>query len=223
MEYWNRAAFDALGGGVTTGDPARLAALRERLDVELPAAVREWLTSDGPDLLYDPRGNRLATASTVTRLDDTPPGSDYVWLETDCQDCCDWFVRVDEGDDPPVYLLDPEDGTGESRLEYAARFSDYALVRVWEKRMFDAEVDFLLHRRIPPGAVEVLRERLTELPVTYGWAGNQGCEQVLRFDGPAMVGLALIGDTAVWSVVISDDPALRAELSTLLYGNPTLT
>ncbi|SCG66854.1 hypothetical protein [Micromonospora inositola] len=220
VRMWNAEAYALLDGEVTV-DPsaaARLDAWQRRWDVTLPAAVREWFAVGGPGRIM--QDNDLAGVDWLALLDDTGPGARLLHLEDDSQGCCTWVVPLDAGDDPPVLLLAPDDATGESGRVYAERFTVYTLARAWETRLFEA-LDrsgdgFDLDHPLPSGALDRLAGRLTALPVTHGWAGNQGCDALYRFDGPAMVGLAVAGDVVLWSAVASDDRALRDELRALV-------
>ena len=69
----------------------------------------------------------------------------------------------------------------------------------------------------PPDAVKDLVALLRQGPTTYGWAHNQGCDAVYRFDGEAArVSLALTGGAAVWTVTSAPDPELRTVIADTL-------
>jgi len=53
-------------------------------------------------------------------------------------------------------------------------------------------------------------------PTTFGWAHNQGCDAVYRFDGPARVATAVTGTTAAWTAIATPDLALRARIADIL-------
>ncbi|MBM2622522.1 hypothetical protein JIG36_44175 [Actinoplanes sp. LDG1-06] len=94
---------------------------------------------------------------------------------------------------------------------YADSFSDYLFTADWDTRLLaegSAEFDYPL----PERAIPALRRQLDELPSTYSWAGNQGCDRVYRFGGPARVLVAVAGDQVLYSV--ADDPR-HADLSAL--------
>ncbi|MCW2143653.1 hypothetical protein BXY51_008250 [Actinoplanes cyaneus] len=156
-------------------------------------------------------------------------------VETDSQGCCRWVVRVpseplgyeqeplpgiparpDEPGwaDPPVWIADMDDPEAQLAL-YADSFSAYVLTSEWDAGVWDdasAEFDHLLK----PDVLDWLRERFTELPTTYAWADNQGCDATYRFDGPAKILIAVGGGIALYSVVHTDDPQLLAEIRTVL-------
>ncbi|XVU21024.1 hypothetical protein ACQPZJ_27565 [Actinoplanes sp. CA-054009] len=191
---WNGAAFTILGD--SEGDEDEVARMK------LPAAVREWFLRGGDRRLAAIGFNlypRLAEAD-ARFLD-----AGYLLLETDSQFCCRWVVEMAAGeDDPPVYLIDPEDYACASRERYAERFSDYTFAGAWDADLWrdkTSDVDFDLP--LQEGALDDLRRRLGALPVTYGWAGNQPCDAVLRFGSPAggeRVALAVRGDQVLWSL-----------------------
>jgi hypothetical protein len=53
-------------------------------------------------------------------------------LETDSQHCCRWVTPLDDGDDPVVYLVDPDDFTGETGTPHALSFTAYTEADVWD-------------------------------------------------------------------------------------------
>ena len=122
--------------------------------------------------------------------------------------------------DPPVYLIDPDDDACVTRSRYAATFSDYTFTAAWDATLWagDSSVDF--DHPLAGGALTVLRHRLTELPTTYGWAINQGCDAVYRFAGAAQVAVAVAGDTAVWSAIASPSPAVSGAFAALIGSTP---
>jgi hypothetical protein len=201
-----------------------VAAFERWVGAGLPAAVREWFVTDGPGRIAAGQDNVLTGHDELVRLGPTGPGGRYLPLERDSQDCCAWVVPLDEGDDPPVYLVDPDADTDDAidatRTRYVDRFTAYTRVKAWDVALFAAAResggDFEFDTALPAGALGRLSERLVALPTTYGWAGNQTCDAMYRFDGAARIAVAVQGDVALWSVVASGDPALRTELRTLL-------
>jgi hypothetical protein len=144
--------------------------------------------------------------------------SGYLLLETDSQHCCRWVTPWNSHeDDPPVYLIDPDDRSCQSRSRYAATFSTYVFAQAWDALLWGSEViatDF--DHPLPPQALPALASRFRQLPTTYGWAINQGCDAVYRFDGDARVALAVQADTALWSVAAAPSPALAATIASVL-------
>lgn len=217
---WHEAAYEVLGGD---DEPANV-----RHDVELleswtggplPDAVREWYLRGG--------GQRLAavSANLVTRTRDFDRATvgrfldhGFLLLETDSQHCCRWVVAVSAtDDDPPVYLIDPDDDACVTRSRYAATFSDYAFAHAWDAALW-AEPDLLTEfdRPLPAGALDALTARLTTLPVTHGWAMNQGCDAVHRFGGAARVAVAVDGGVALWSAIAGPLSAMRDTFARLI-------
>ncbi|WP_204015006.1 hypothetical protein [Virgisporangium aurantiacum] len=220
---------------------AAIDALERRSGLRVPAAVREWYAvRDASAWLRERRGNVLVDAHDLGR---PLNGVDYLGrgrlaTETDCQFCCRWVVRLPaardgtqplfplpqpspvEVDDPPVFLVDPEDADSHED-RYADRFTTYVLTSVWDAHLpAEAVSDF--DRPLPPDALPTLRRRFPELPATYAWAGNQDCEAMYRFDGAARILLAVKGPIMVYAVVATDDPATRAEvLATLGLAQPS--
>ncbi|WP_191837399.1 hypothetical protein [Catellatospora chokoriensis] len=213
---------------------ARLDDLERHSGLRLPAAVREWYSVGAAQRrLAERRQNPLTTTAELgeprDRIDHLAHGR--LITETDCQYCCHWVVRLapwpdgteplfplpgaasGPDDDPPVWVIDPDD-RDVTLMPYADRFSDYLLTSVWDScEPADAFSGFDLP--LPPHALDVLRQRYQELPTTYSWAGNQGCDAMYRFDGAARVLIAVAGEIALYVVVSTTDPRHEAELRSL--------
>ena len=215
---WNGAAFGVLGGPGEPDEGAGLAAVERWLGGPLPAAVREWFVLGGD--------RRLAavSANLVTRAGDLNGRTagrfldhGYLLLETDGQHCCRWVVPVTTGaTDPPVYLVDPDDDACTTRSRYAASFADYTYTAAWDAALWRGELSADFDHPLPPDALGLLGRRLTTLPATHGWAMNQSCDTVHRFDGPAKVAVAVAGGTAVWSAVAAPSPDVRDVFAALV-------
>ncbi|SNY55171.1 hypothetical protein [Paractinoplanes atraurantiacus] len=197
---WNGAAFTILGEADVENDVAQLEAYA---GTRLPAAVREWFRRGGD--------RRLAAVGSnlYPRLADVDMRfleAGFLLLETDSQFCCRWVVEVAAADDdPPVFLVDPEDYACASRERYADRFSDYTFACAWDADLWSddtSEADF--DQPLEVGALDDLRRRLGALPVTYGWAGNRSCDAVHRFGSPIggeRVALAVQSSQVLWSLM----------------------
>jgi hypothetical protein len=215
---WNVDAYSLLDVPIEVDAvaEARVAAFELRWGFTVPAAVREWIVGDWRDWTggqfadCPPRDDRLELLSPAG------PGSRFLVVDRDSQNCCAFVVSVDEHDDPPVFLVDPDDTTGASRSVYAERFTAFTQVMVWDGKLFKEIGEFEDSRALPPGALPWLLAQLEPLPTTLGWAGNQGCDAVHRFDGPAAVLLAVEAGTILHSYVVCDDPHLRAEVTAAL-------
>lgn len=198
---------------------AAIEALERGSGLRVPAAVREWYcVSTAVDWLGDRRGNFLVASHELGQ-----PVDDIDYLargqlvtETDCQFCCRWAVEIvrDAADDPPVWLIDPMDGDPFTE-RYADRFTDYVLTSVWDACL-PADAITKFDHPLPARALNKLRQRFTELPPTYAWAGSQGCDAVYRFDGTAQVTVAVEAENALYSVVNVDDDDQAAELLAIL-------
>jgi hypothetical protein len=57
---------------------------------------------------------------------------------------------------------------------------------------------------------------VTKKPTTYGWAMNQGCDTVYRFDGTAKVAVAVTDDVALWSAIDAPSAAVRDGLAEVI-------
>lgn len=230
--WWHADAYRLMGIEPTT-DPALSAhvyPVERRLGRQLPGSVREWFTTPGAvSWLADRRGNFMVSSE---QLGEPLDGVDHVSrdelaVETDCQYCCRWVVRLPaldqiDGTNQPVALADPTvdlvDPEGKDQLvqRYADRFSEYVLTSVWDAHLPSDNSDWEFDHPLRPEALSELRRRYPELPTTYGWAGNQGCDAMFRFDGGAKVLLAVAGDTALYSGVVAPSAKVRREVQTLL-------
>ncbi|BBH70660.1 hypothetical protein ACTI_73450 [Actinoplanes sp. OR16] len=191
-------------------------ALEWRWRVSVPAAVREWVVGDwrywkaGKHIDYAPN------TATLRQLAPTGREARFLVIDEDGQGCCAFVVAVDEGDDPPVYLIGPDDTAAESRSLHARSFTEYALATVWDSKQHeDGGGRWAFSRALPPGALPWLGERLQRLPRTFGWAGNRPCEVVHRFTGRADVLLAVSGDEIHHSHVNGADRAFVEQIADL--------
>lgn len=215
---WNSAAYGLLDVPVEV-DPvaeAHVAAFELRWGFAMPAAVREWVVGDWRDWVAGARSHYPPAYDLLELLDWSGPGARHLVVDRDSQNCCAFTVHVDEGDDPPVYLVAPDDTTGGSRRVYAERYTTFTRIMAWDQVLFERGGKYADARPLPPAALPWLVARFEPLPPTFGWAGNQGCDTVRRFEGPAMVMVAVEAGTILYSVVVSDDPGLLAEISTRL-------
>jgi hypothetical protein len=220
---WNEAAYEVLGGSdELTKARHELAVLEGRIGGPLPEAVHEWYLLGGDRRLASISPNSVTltqdfTSRTVGRFLD----NGYLLLETDSQHCCRWVVVTSAAyGDPPVYLIDPDDDACATRSRYAASFSDYAFTAAWDATLWAGELSAAFDHPLPSNALDALNLRLTALPVTHGWAMNQGCDAVYRFGGAAKVAVAVAGSTALWSAIVAPSPAMRDTFARLIGATP---
>ncbi|MEU4690534.1 hypothetical protein [Actinoplanes sp. NPDC023714] len=216
---WNAAAYGVIGRVAGAAEvPTEVLALQDRVGRSLPAAVEEWYRLDSDQRLAAVSCNRITQTQNLT---DQTVGrflaSGYLLLETDSQECCRWVVAAcSEEADPPVYLIDPEDDACSSRSRYADTFSDYAFTAAWDAVLWSGELFTEFDHPLPPDPLSTLGIRLTALPPTYGWAMNQGCERVYRFDGGAKVSVAVAEGVALWSAIAAPSSATREALAEIV-------
>jgi hypothetical protein len=116
IEY-HGAALEMLG--VPAGrspERERVLAERERHNgVSFPAAVTEWFALEDGDRLFHEKSNqdRLEALEELGDPDETRQG--YLRVAIENQGVVAFYVRLDEGDDPPVY--DNNDEFGEEQLD----------------------------------------------------------------------------------------------------------
>ena len=233
--WWHADAYRVMNLKPTL-DPqlgGTIDALERGSGLRVPASVREWYSVPGATAwLAHNRRNIFVSAG---QLGDPLRGADYLAsgrlvTETDCQYCCRWIVQLRPAspdaeplvpipettttpdDDPPVFLVDPEAPDSVADL-YADRFSTYVLTSVWDASMWSPEIFADFDRPLPPHALAVLRQRYPELPTTYAWAGNQGCEAVYRFsDGADRIMIAVENDIALYVVISADSQPSLADI-----------
>ena len=169
---WNEAAFGVLGGADGPAECVEFAAVERWLRGPLPAAVREWFVLGGDRRLAAVSANLLTLAGDLTgRTAGRFLDHGYLLLETDSQRCCRWVVPITTvADDPPVYLVDPDDDACVTRIRYAGSFSDHTYTAAWDATLWRGEVSADFDHPLLPDALKVLRRRLTALPATHGWA-----------------------------------------------------
>lgn len=200
---WNEEALQLLGVDPDCRDGAGAVADCERaIGRDLPAAVAEWFRSGADRRLTQLSHNHIVDLAFIGQ----PQCARFLeagllLLETDSQSCCQWVVSLDGGDDPLVYLISPDDYSGTSREPYADRFTAYTESAVWDALLFsDDGANWSFDHELRPDAIAKLESLLPRRPTTFGWAHNQGCDAVHRFDGPAKVAVAVSGTMALWTV-----------------------
>jgi hypothetical protein len=115
-----------------------------------------------------------------------------------------------------VYLIDPDDDACTSRSRYAGTFSHYTFTTAWDAVLWSGELTVEFDHLLPPQALDALRSCLTELPATHGWAMNQGCDSVYRFDGTAKVAVAIAEGAAVWSAIAAPTTGMHETLAEII-------
>jgi hypothetical protein len=220
---WNEAALQLVDIGASSAAGADLVASMEiGLRRRLPAAVREWFRAGADRRLAELSDNHIADLASLGKPDHARfLDAGLLLLETDSQYCCQWVTPLDGGDNPVVYLIDPDDFAGDSRAPYADSFTAYTEANAWDARLYRAEdTSWSFDHGLGHDAVSRLDTMLSRRPSTFGWAHNQGCDSVHRFDGPARVAVAIAGTMAVWTIVSTPDPVLRARIAEILGVPP---
>lgn len=170
--------------------------------------MAEWFGTGADRRLAQLSGNQIADLASIGEPDHARfLDAGLLLLETDSQHCCQWVTPLDGPDDPVVYLIDPDDFEGESRTPYADSFTTFTETAVWDALLYrtdDAAWSF--DHELRSDAVATLTTMLRPLPTTFGWAHNQGCDAIYRFDGPARVAIAVTGTMAVWTAARPPTP-----------------
>jgi Transposase IS66 family len=84
----------------------RLAVIEERervCGVRFPASVREWFAVQGAEALFHDNTNEDDLEKLEELGDSAETRQGYLRVATENQSVVAWYVRLDEGDDPPVY------------------------------------------------------------------------------------------------------------------------
>lgn len=216
---WNEASLRLLDiPSDETGDVNLAADIDRWIGRRLPAAVAEWFRVGADRRLAQLSDNHIVTVALLGNSDHARfLDAGLLLLETDSQHCCRWVTPLATGDNPAVYLIDPDDFASESLTPYADRFTAYTETAVWDALLFRTEdAIWSFDHELRPDAIHTLDEMLDRRPTTYGWAHNQGCDAVHRFDGPTRVAIAVTGSTAVWTVTSIRDPARPAAIADIL-------
>ena len=89
---------------------SRVAIIEERekaCGVRFPASVREWFAIESAEsLFYENTNQHLEELANLGDPEETAQG--YLKVATENQAVVEWYVRLAEGDDPPVYDNDDE-------------------------------------------------------------------------------------------------------------------
>ena len=114
---YHRAALEMLGVPARRSpERARLIAEREALcGVTFPPAVVEWFALEDGDRLFHDYSNHDRLEALEQLGDPAETRQGYLRVGIENQGVVAFYVRVDEGDDPPTY--DNNDEFGEERLD----------------------------------------------------------------------------------------------------------
>lgn len=96
------------------------------------------------------------------------------------QGVCQWAIRFDGSDDPPVDVDSP-DGRDDTWVQYAPRFSDFVFAAVWDHAQVLQRAPLIQAQNTPmsPDAFAALNGAFEPLLVTHGGPAHTQ----YRFDG----------------------------------------
>ncbi len=104
LEY-HQSIFDLLGiSAVPSLD--RLARIEEReriCQASFPASVREWFAIESAESLFYEKSNNDGQTKLEELGDRAEVAQSYLRVATENQAVVAWYVRLNEGEDPPVY------------------------------------------------------------------------------------------------------------------------
>jgi hypothetical protein len=209
----HEAALDMLGShAVRSPEREQLIAERERAcGVTFPAAVVEWFALEGAEELFEHYSNedRLTPLEELGDPEDTRQG--YLEVAIENQAVVAFYVRLDEGDDPPVYdnndeFGEPLDEVNWNRISQTFTNFIFDMVSIARLHAIRNQLWFEAEGRPPADAPAGLRPG----PETRTAEG-----EVRRFYGPHELVRArwAPGDEVAHWYVEADTPERLAELA----------
>lgn len=163
--------------------PANADALAERersIEKVFPASVREWYCQDrSVDLLREysncdqPVPIERLGAPTENWYEAGPRDfllDDLLWFMTENQGVCNWAVKLDGSDDPPV-VVEVDSSPKEVWRPLASSFSEFIYCQIWDHppnfvQCSAQELDLTAHDR------RYLQSNFIAGPSTSGWPGS---------------------------------------------------
>jgi hypothetical protein len=170
MRY-NAKTIDMLRKPVPVGNEQSIILAESRLGIRLPESVREWYSEiDGRNVLSEYSNEDLALApSEFARVEVC--GKELVKFLVENQGVCWWGFELNGSDDPPVQVnLDPPP---DNLFQYAAAFSEFTYVRIFDFDRWWYEDRFLLETREPlqQSTIRWLESRFASEPQSVSWPG----------------------------------------------------
>jgi len=200
-----------------------LLAERERqLGISFPESVRQWYALDGSvdllrrfsnddypvalDRLGAPAENWYGTGSR----DFVAQG--LLWIMVENQEVCNWAVKLDGCDDPPV-VVEVDSSPNEVWLPLANSFSEFVYCRVWDNLARGTSCS-AQETDLTSADLDYLRATFTVGPTTAAWAGNANYRFISPY-GRILLWYSTEGGTQ-W-FVSADDAEQLAQLLTLVW------
>jgi hypothetical protein len=204
MRY-NAKTIGMLRKPVPEGNEQSIILAERKLGIRLPESVREWYSEvDGRDVLSKYSNDDWALApSEFARVEVC--GRELVKFLVENQGVCWWGFELNGSDDPPVKVnLDPPP---DNLFQYAATFSEFTYVRVFDFDGWYDEDRFLLETREPlqQTTLRWLESRFVSEPWSVGWPGTTN----YRFSTP-------LGRIVIWDCEGQADWILTAPSSAAL-------
>jgi len=170
MRY-NAKTIDMLTEPVSVGKEQSIILAERRLGIRLPESVREWYSVvDGRNVLSKySNGDWALDPSEFARVEVC--GKELAKILVENQSVCWWGFELNGSDDPPVHVnLDPPP---DNLFQYAATFSEFTYVRVFDFDGWWNEDRFLLEIREPlqQATIRWLESRFVSEPRSVGWPG----------------------------------------------------
>jgi len=171
MRY-NAKTIDMLRKPISVGKEPSIIFAERKLGIRLPESVREWYSEiDGRNVLSKYSNDDWALdPSEFARVEVC--GKELVKFLVENQDVCWWGFELNGSDDPPVQVnLDPPP---DNLFQYAATFSEFTYVRVFDFDGWYDEDRFLLEIREPlqQATIRWLESRFVSEPRSFGWPGT---------------------------------------------------
>lgn len=192
---------------------AQLDSIESRLEMRLPAAVRDWYLREGALKILAKNSNSDEPIA-AENFAAVKKGRDFVIpFKNENQGVCRWAFALDGSDDSPVYVDMDDDNTEPWQLN-SRRFSEHVLAGVWDYQIV-LDRAALVEGQMPPleeETVQRLKGAFESEISTFGWPGGQQ----FRFrKGVTGVLIWASRDQADWFLGSDDEESLAATIIAL--------
>jgi hypothetical protein len=217
---YHQATFNLLNITPEIDDAAVLALddLETRLEIKLPAALREWYS------LKNARQHLRCNDDHVLPIEklgyDDFASEDMLLFIRENQDTAMWALQMDGSDNPPVFVSNDD---YDEWAMCAATFSDFVYGRVWEWRWMLGRSSLILwdDAAFSADGLAYLRQHFTEQPTGYnGFWRYAPDSTIYRFQRESKhVRLVTSPARDIACGLHSDDPALMLDVLKTLRPN----
>lgn len=174
MTSFHSATFGILGSEppLSPAAQAEVEQAERRLGFALPASVREWYCYEGAINILATHSNKdspIALGEFVVQQWQTRR---LLPFQLENQGVCVWAILLNGSEDPPVYV--DVDSDGRQWQMHAPTFSAYVGTCVWDYAcvLHRPALVAAQNKPLSPAALNELRARYSEQPVTFGSPGS---------------------------------------------------